>query len=45
MSAKHSETLLKYDEIVDENRSLKGKIEFMNQKIGNIERENAKLYK
>lgn len=45
MNTSYNDLQKKFDSMNEENVSLKSKLEFMNQKVNNLERENAKLYK
>ena len=45
MNVKQAEILKDKEILVDENRSFKGKIEMLNLKIENLEKENTKLYR
>jgi predicted nuclease with TOPRIM domain len=44
MACTNDELRKSYEIVANENKDLKGKLELMNSKLGNLERENTKLY-
>jgi hypothetical protein len=44
MASSNKDLRESYEIVGNENKDLKGKIELMNSKLGNLERENTKLY-
>jgi len=45
MNLKQAEILKEKDFFAEENKTLRGKIEVLNLKIENLEKENTKLYR
>lgn len=44
MNNKNHDILKRFDDINEENKELRGKVEFLNVKTTNLEKENVRLY-